>query len=242
MKLKYYLRGLGVGILFAALIFSFIIIPKKTKISDDEIKKRAAELGMVEANKQTIPKNTSTPTPTNTGTAAPTPTASGTPTPAASDTPTPTASVTATNSPTPTKAPTNTPAPTLTNTPTPVPTKAPTATPTVTPTNKPTATPTPTATTAPTSTPVPTPTGGAAQNTPSPAPNGDTIAFTVVSGMTSEQISLRLQQLGLIDDAGTFNSYIINNGYENKLKVGTYYLAKGLTYEIICKKISGLIY
>ena len=40
MKLKYYLRGIGAGILFAALIFSFVVIPRKTKMSDEEVKER----------------------------------------------------------------------------------------------------------------------------------------------------------------------------------------------------------
>lgn len=46
MKLKYYLRGLGVGILVTAIIMSFT--KEKKTITDAEIKIRAAELGMVE--------------------------------------------------------------------------------------------------------------------------------------------------------------------------------------------------
>ena len=48
MKLKYYLRGLGIGIVVTAIIMSFT---KKTEeLTDAEIKARAAMLGMVEKN------------------------------------------------------------------------------------------------------------------------------------------------------------------------------------------------
>lgn len=53
MKLKYYLRGLGIGMLVAALILT---ISGKTdsKMSDEAIKRRAAELGMVEKDKTVL--------------------------------------------------------------------------------------------------------------------------------------------------------------------------------------------
>ena len=44
MKLKYYLRGVGTGILFATII---LLISYSYKLSDGQIKKRAAQLGMV---------------------------------------------------------------------------------------------------------------------------------------------------------------------------------------------------
>ena len=44
MKLKYYLRGVGTGILFATII---LFISYSYKMSDGQIKKRAEELGMV---------------------------------------------------------------------------------------------------------------------------------------------------------------------------------------------------
>lgn len=49
MKFRYFIRGLGVGIVFAAIIFvvAYNSLPKST-LSDDEIIKRAKQLGMVE--------------------------------------------------------------------------------------------------------------------------------------------------------------------------------------------------
>lgn len=53
MKLRYYLRGLGIGMLVAALV---LILSGNTggKMSDEAVKHRAAELGMVERDKTVL--------------------------------------------------------------------------------------------------------------------------------------------------------------------------------------------
>ena len=48
MNLKYYLRGLGIGIIVTAVIMSVAGKDGKESLSDAEIKARAAQLGMVE--------------------------------------------------------------------------------------------------------------------------------------------------------------------------------------------------
>ena len=57
MKLKYYLRGLGAGILFSVLVFVFVVGPKEAEISDDEIIQRAKQLGMTEKKELSIKNN-----------------------------------------------------------------------------------------------------------------------------------------------------------------------------------------
>lgn len=47
MKIRYYLRGLGLGILFTAAFFILCVDSKQT-MSDEMIKARAKELGMIE--------------------------------------------------------------------------------------------------------------------------------------------------------------------------------------------------
>ena len=109
MKLKYYLRGLGIGIAITSVVMGLALgNPKKESMSDDEIRRRAKELGMVEKDEilldfdvdtkqeeeldsdekkkgsselsvTTIPIEMLTPVPTVTPT--PTPTATPTPTP-----------------------------------------------------------------------------------------------------------------------------------------------------------------
>lgn len=53
MKLRYYLRGLGIGMLVAALV---LILSGNTggKMSDEAVRHRAAELGMVEKDKTVL--------------------------------------------------------------------------------------------------------------------------------------------------------------------------------------------
>ena len=54
MKLKYYLRGLGIGIFVTALIMG-IALGSKRELTDTEIKERAAKLGMVEESDVLLP-------------------------------------------------------------------------------------------------------------------------------------------------------------------------------------------
>ena len=51
MRLKYYLRGLGTGVLFATII---LMISYSYKMSDKQIKEKALELGMVYPEKGTV--------------------------------------------------------------------------------------------------------------------------------------------------------------------------------------------
>jgi len=124
MKRKYYLRGLGIGILITAIVF---IIAGPSELSDDEIIKRAKELGYVKADEQVTPsigikellEHTLIPTPT--ATMAPqetlTPEPTSTPTPEPTETPTPEPTSTPIPEPTETPTPTETPAPTHAATP-----------------------------------------------------------------------------------------------------------------------------
>jgi hypothetical protein len=66
MKLKYYLRGIGVGILFTTLILTVANqSPSKNTLTDEEIIIRAKELGMVEKT-DALTGLLTTPTPTAT--------------------------------------------------------------------------------------------------------------------------------------------------------------------------------
>ena len=98
MKLKYYLRGLGIGILVTAVIMGVTQGSRKETLSDREIRERAAALGMVEPGNSLadleavetpaateIPEATETPAATETPEAAETPAA--TEAPAATETP-----------------------------------------------------------------------------------------------------------------------------------------------------------
>ncbi|MCR5656243.1 MAG: hypothetical protein K6G06_02160 [Butyrivibrio sp.] len=49
MKLKYYLRGMGLGVLLTAIIMGVALGGSGKKVSDAEVRQRAKQLGMVEA-------------------------------------------------------------------------------------------------------------------------------------------------------------------------------------------------
>lgn len=50
MKLNYYMRGLGVGIVVTALLMGIALSGRKDEMTDEEIRQRALELGMVDGN------------------------------------------------------------------------------------------------------------------------------------------------------------------------------------------------
>ena len=209
MKLKYYMRGVGIGILFAVFVFTVIVIPnlefeELTELQESVNKqitgsKVSALLGNPEKTSadgtagtpgdngggtESAGEPTMTPTPEPTDTPTPTPDPTPTPNPTATPlptaTPTPVPTVTPTPSPTVTPLPTATPTPVPTATPTPNPTATPTPRPTATPTPNPTATPTP----RPTATPTPRPTA-----TPTPRPTA-TPTPRPVDGGNSNKVSV----------------------------------------------------
>lgn len=133
MKRKYYLRGLGIGILITALVFSFA---GPSEMTEEEIIKRAEALGYVKMEdatpsiglKELLENSTPAPTKATEETMTPIPTEEPTIVPEATEIPAPTpieVVTTSTPVPTETPAPTSTPIPTITLVPTTEPTTAP---------------------------------------------------------------------------------------------------------------------
>ena len=190
MKLKYYMRGVGIGIIFTVFVFAVIIIPnlefEEITQLQENVNKQLGEskvstlLGSGEKTSETSDTDTA---PAGKDTSSTDPEQATEPEQEQMTTPEPeqdqvttqkpdqepaddpaaTPEPTATPTPEPTATPTPepTPTPAPTVTPTPAPTATPTPAPTATPTPKPTATPT----LAPTATPTPAPTA-----TPTPKP------------------------------------------------------------------------
>lgn len=212
MKLKYFLRGLGSGIVITSIILTVSHQGRPHEIPEKEIVKRAEELGMVwEEKGDLIAEVTKEPEITNTdeknnenGEQENAGNEEVTVTPETTNTPTP--------------EPTNTPTPEPTNTPTPEPTNTPTPEPTNTPTPKPTATPEPT----------PTPFTGLQEKK----------VITIVSGMWSDKVARELEAMGAVDSALAFDQYLIANGYAERIVVGTFEIPAGATYEQIAKIIT----
>ena len=210
MKLKYYLRGLGVGII-VTLILTGIAGNKKQEMTNEEIKARAAELGMIEGTtlsgeptqepaQEPAQEDIQTPTPKPTAELTDTPS----PIPESTDTLSPTADPTDTPTPEPTDTPS--PAPESTNTPTPTP--------------------------KPTDTAIPTTMQGSAGDE-------ETVTITVSRGDSSVKVSRMVQEAGLVENAQDFDRYLCENGYDKKISVGYHEIPVGASYEEIAEILTG---
>jgi hypothetical protein len=65
------------------------------------------------------------------------------------------------------------------------------------------------------------------------------ITFTIIKGMSSRQVSELLVQKGLIKDALDFDNYIKRQGKASVIRIGTYTLPKDADYQTILKAIAG---
>ena len=204
MKLKYYLRGVGVGLILAVVIYSTIVIPHKTEMTDDEIMARARALGMVEKEETDVDLSalTGTPSPSpdespleGDGTPTPTPPVEGNLTPTAAVSP---GGEEAQEPPEKPSAPSGIPGITM-----------PPQTPSIAPPED----------------------GGVA--------GGEKVSILVTSGMGSEAFAIAAEKAGLIEDAADFDRYLMQNGYADSLKVGTFMIPLGAGYEEIAGIVTG---
>lgn len=245
MKRKYYMRGMGIGVLFTAILCAVALPEKETPMTDEQVIARARELGYekkesgvtadtidkIKENGQStgIPSATAAPetSPEAASGVTPEPTLSQIPTPEAPNPPeepvTPTvkeeqSAGTVTPKPTATKTPTATGAPTKTPTATAAPTKTPTAT--VEPR------PTQTATESPSVTASPEPTG---------VPAAAYYTITVERGMTARRVAERLVSTGVITEEEEFVQYLIRQNLTDYINVGTFRIPKGAGYAEIAK-------
>ncbi len=181
MKLKYYLRGLGIGILVTIIIVAVSGAGKNT-MTDEEIKDRARELGMIEStvlapSPSTEPEGMETPKPSVE--------------PEATATPKPSVEPEATATPEPSIGPEET------------------------------ATPTPSI--EPEETIIPDDNVG----------TGETVTIVIANGESSVTVSKTLEEAGLVESASDYDRYLCDNGYDKKIRTGTYEIPVGADEEEI---------
>lgn len=135
MKKKYYMRGLGIGVIITAIVFTVASPKKEVAMSDEQVIARAQELGYTKEKQNVTPDDidklkeqiTGEATLTEAPDGTPEPTMSPEPTPAPPEKPdapaTPTGALKATSTPKPTVTPAS--KPTATKKPTVDPTKTP---------------------------------------------------------------------------------------------------------------------
>lgn len=212
MKRKYYMRGLGIGVIVSAILFSFTGPKSASKMTDEEVIARAEALGYTKKTEgvtaddiDKIKENVSPQPGEENVTGEP----EGTPgiTPDATPGPTP--------SPVPTPEPPDKPDK-------PEEPDRPSSTPEPTSTPKPTSTPGPTSTPKPTNTPVPT-----------DVPSGITYTIKVERGMTASRVSRLLEEVGAVTSATDFVTYLRDHSLTDEINIGTFQIPAGAGFKEI---------
>ncbi len=83
----------------------------------------------------------------------------------------------------------------------------------------------------------PTPTQESTQMPTGTAASSEKKVLTIVSGMWSDKVARELQAMGLVESASEFDQYLIQNGYADKIVVGTFEIPEGASYQ----EIAGII-
>lgn len=227
MKLKIYMRGLGIGILVTALIMG-IATKDGRPMTDAEIKAAAAKLGMVESDAlklSDLPRDEGeTKELQNDELGDSEPAESLVP---ASEMPTPEGTE-GTEEPESSSGP---------------------ATSGLEPETDPvsntdsTASPAPSPSQAPAPSPAPSPSPEPVQEPESAGDTeivGDTetVKFTIKSGTGSRAVCNQLAEAGLIQDAAAFDQYLCDNSYARRVCAGTFEIPRGASEEQIAKIIT----
>lgn len=233
MKLRFYMRGLGIGIIITVLLMSILARSGNAgELSDEEIRARAARLGMVEGQSGVLSDLVRTANPKERD-------VSGSDTdltPAATQKPDSTSASDSTKEPANSSTFTATPKPANSSTSTAAPKPANASTPTAAP--KPANSSTPAASKKPDNSSAPV--------SESEQPNGneqgasnETVTITIKKGVSSETVSRILAEAELVDDAAVYNKYLCDNGYDQFMRAGVFKIPKGSSGEEIAKIISG---
>lgn len=214
MKLKYYLRGLGIGMAVTALILGISFSGRQGQeaqtLTDEQIRERASELGMVDSSELTLAALQNSAQPQTTMEPEVTEESETMTEPEATAEPETTTEPEATAEPEMMTKPEVTAEPEMT-------TKLEaTAEPEMT--TKPEATKEPELIT---------------------APEQSQTTITIKKGSDSGSVSRVLYEAGLVENAKAFDNYLCNNGYSRSINPGIYEIAPGTSEEEIAKIITG---
>ena len=220
MKLKYYLRGLGIGMAVTALILGISFSGRQGQeaqtLTDEQIRERASELGMVDSSELTLAALQNSAQPQTTMEPEVTEESKLTADPETTTEPEATAEPETTTEPEATAEPEMTTKPEVT------------AEPEMT--TKPETTAEPEMTTKPEATKEP---------ELITAPEQSQTTITIKKGSDSGSVSRALYEAGLVENAKAFDNYLCNNGYSRSINPGIYEIAPGTSEEEIAKIITG---
>ena len=220
MKLKYYLRGLGIGMAVTALILGISFSGRQGQeaqtLTDEQIRERASELGMVDSSELTLAALQNSAQSQTTMEPEVTEESKLTTDPETTTEPEATAEPETTTEPEATAEPEMTTKPEVT------------AEPEMT--TKPETTAEPEMTTKPEATKEP---------ELITAPEQSQTTITIKKGSDSGSVSRVLYEAGLVENAKAFDNYLCNNGYSRSINPGIYEIAPGTSEEEIAKIITG---
>lgn len=75
-------------------------------------------------------------------------------------------------------------------------------------------------------------------NTESETETTEKVTITIKGGTTSYAVCENLQKLGLIEDAGEFDKFLVKNGYAQRIRVGEHTLKVGMEFQDIAEEIT----
>lgn len=220
MKLKYYLRGLGIGMAVTALILGISFSGRQGQeaqtLTDEQIRERASELGMVDSSELTLAALQNSAQPQTTMEPEVTEEPKLTADPETTTEPEATAELETTTEPKATTEPE-----TMTD---PEATVAPETM------TEPETTAEPKMTTEPEAT---------EELELTTAPEQSQTTITIKKGSDSGSVSRMFYEAGLVENAKAFDNYLCNNGYSRSINPGIYEIAPGTSEEEIAKIITG---
>ena len=205
MNLKYYLRGLGVGIVVTSLILGIGLGSRKETLSNEEIKERARALGMVEEPVTVAEAATQQEQEMQEAEADADPELKDDTADKADAEPVVSASAEPDRSATPEVS------------------------------SEPTPGAEPTASAIPEVSALPEASASPEAGIGTTAETKEIVDITINPGEGSYAISSKLEQSGLIDDAAEYDAYLCDNGYHTKLRAGVHKIPMGSTREEIAK-------
>lgn len=219
MRLKYFLRGLGIGIVVTTIILA-ISHNAGRRMSDSEVIERAKELGMAyttaaqenstESAADTTEPETDTTEPVTTGQESPTDTEAG----STAETESSEASTTVQETTTGIRETT---------------TQQETTTQETTATRA--AQESTTETTHEASATEAETTQAENESTETEASTVITYTLTIASGMSSNTVCDILKKNGIIADSGDFDRFLVSNGYADRIRVGSFEVNSGMSYD-----------
>lgn len=78
-----------------------------------------------------------------------------------------------------------------------------------------------------------------AENNDSPPASGGITSITIVNGDSSYTIAKKLETAGVVSSASSYDTYLCEHGYDKKLRTGTFQIPAGATDDQIAKIVTG---